>query len=94
MQSVDTQFLASSSNILRSQHSRIRRRFITVGLDFHTASHTADGFAATGITQIVSLCTNTGFVLCSWDEPEIGDVDEGVIEGGENTGDAEDEFTW
>ena len=27
-------------------------------------------------------------------EPEIGDMDEGVIEGGENSGDAEDEFTY
>lgn len=27
------------------------------------------------------------------DEPEIGDVDEGVVEGGEDTGNAEDEFT-
>lgn len=27
------------------------------------------------------------------DEPEIGDVDEGVVEGGEDTGNAEDELT-
>lgn len=27
------------------------------------------------------------------DEPEIGDVDEGVVEGGEDTGNAENEFT-
>lgn len=26
------------------------------------------------------------------DEPEIGDVDEGVVEGGKDTGDAKDEF--
>ena len=28
------------------------------------------------------------------DKPEIGDVDEGIVEGGEDTGDTEDEFTW
>jgi len=28
------------------------------------------------------------------DEPEIGDVDEGVVEGGEDTGNAEDELAW
>lgn len=27
------------------------------------------------------------------DEPEIGDMDEGVVEGCEDSGDAEDEFT-
>ncbi len=27
------------------------------------------------------------------DEPEIGDMDKGVVEGCEDTGDAEDEFT-
>jgi len=33
---------------------------------------------------------------CAWaaDEPEIGDVDEGVVEGGEDTGNAEDELAW
>lgn len=31
--------------------------------------------------------------LLSSNEPEIGDMDEGVVEGGEDTGDAEDEFT-
>jgi hypothetical protein len=28
------------------------------------------------------------------DGPEIGNMDEGVIEAGKNTGDAEDEFAW
>lgn len=27
------------------------------------------------------------------DEPEIGDVDEGIVEGSEDASDAEDEFT-
>jgi hypothetical protein len=27
------------------------------------------------------------------DEPEIGDMDEGVVEGSEDAGDAKDEFT-
>lgn len=35
-----------------------------------------------------------GRLLCALDEPEIGDMDEGVVEGCEDTGDAEDEFTW
>ena len=26
--------------------------------------------------------------------PEIGDMDEGIIEGSEDAGDAKDEFTW
>lgn len=34
-----------------------------------------------------------GMALSRADEPEIGDVDEGVVEGGEDTSNAEDEFT-
>lgn len=55
MKSVNTQFLASSSYILSSQHSGIWRGLVTIGLDFHSACDTADGFAATGITQEISL---------------------------------------
>ena len=71
MQSSDTEFLAASSDILRSQHSGVRRRLVAIGLDFHAAGDTGDGFATT----------------------QIGDVDESVVEGGEDTGDAEDELT-
>ena len=28
------------------------------------------------------------------DEPEIGNMDEGIVERCEDAGDAEDEFTW
>lgn len=31
--------------------------------------------------------------LCYMDEPEIGDMDEGVVEGSEDAGDAEDGLT-
>ncbi len=57
MKGVDAQFLASSSYILSSQHSSVRRRLVTIGLDFHSTCDTADGFAATGITQNISLQT-------------------------------------
>jgi hypothetical protein len=55
VESVDAQFLASDSNILSSQHSSVWGGLVTVGLDLHASSHTSDGFAATGITQDVSL---------------------------------------
>jgi hypothetical protein len=55
MQSIDSQFLASCRNVLSCQHSCIRRRFVTVRLDFHASGDTAYGFAATGITQNISL---------------------------------------
>lgn len=55
VQSVDAQFLASSSNVLSSQHSSVRGRLVTVCLDLHASGDTSDGFAATGITQKVSL---------------------------------------
>ena len=35
-----------------------------------------------------------GMCVCvCLDEPEIGDVDEGIVEGGKDTSDAENEFT-
>jgi hypothetical protein len=55
VQSIDPQFFASCSNVLSSQHSGVWGGLVTVGLDFHTTSDTGDGFAATGITQDVSL---------------------------------------
>ena len=41
------------------------------------------------------LSSNWGdfFVSAGTDEPKIGDMDEGIIEGGEDSGDAENEFT-
>jgi hypothetical protein len=55
VKSVDAQFLAAGSNILSSQHGSVRGRLITVCLDLHASGDTSDGFAATGITQNVSL---------------------------------------
>ena len=52
MQRRDAQFLASDRDILRSQHSGVRRGLVAIGFDFHAARHAADGFAATGITQV------------------------------------------
>ena len=55
VKSIDAQLLASNRDVLSSQHSSVRRRLVTVCLDFHAAGDTSDGFAATGITQKVSL---------------------------------------
>ena len=55
VKSGNAQFLASLSDILSCQHSCVRGGFVTVGFDFHAACHSADGFAATGITQSISL---------------------------------------
>jgi len=52
---IDAQLLASNRDVLSSQHSSVRRRLVTVCLDLHAAGDTSDGFAATGITQKVSL---------------------------------------
>jgi hypothetical protein len=55
VESVDSQFLASSSNVLSSQHGSVWGGLVTVCLDLHASGNTGDGFAATGITQKVSL---------------------------------------
>ena len=103
VQSVDAQFLAADCNILSSQHSSVWGGFVTVGLDLHASCHTSDGFAATGITQDVSLtiplcahkrisktqiiCISRVYVR------EIGNMDEGIVERCEDAGDTKDEFT-
>lgn len=101
MESVDAELLAAGSNVLGSQHGGVGRRLITVGLDLHATSDTADGLTATGITR-VSL-NHSRFPIsfrgaiptlrgsCVYIR-EIGDVDEGVVERGEDAGNAEDEL--
>lgn len=53
----DAELFAASRDVLGSQHGGVGRRLVTVGLDLHTTGDTADGFAAAGITQNVSLGT-------------------------------------
>jgi hypothetical protein len=106
VESSDAELLAADGNVLSSQHGGVGRRLVTVGLDLHATGDTGDGFTATGITQ-VSLCTiflrsqipqflsSSRFLdgYCS-DVREISDVDEGVVEGGEDTGNAKDQLAW
>lgn len=107
MQSINPYLLAAGGHVLRRQHSSVGGGLVTVGLDFHAASYAGDGFAATGITQDISLLQPLhelsrvflslfGVVMCWCGAvcflPEIGDVDEGVVKGGEDAGDAKDEL--
>lgn len=55
MQSSDAQLLAAGRDVLGSQHGGVGGGLVTVGLDLHATGDTANGFAATGITQNVSL---------------------------------------
>lgn len=68
VQGGDAQLLAASGDVLSSQHGGVGRRLVTVGLDLHSTGDTADGFAATGITQNVSLCIKPPecVSLCVW----------------------------
>jgi hypothetical protein len=52
---IDAQLLASDGDILSSQHGSVWGGLITVCLDLHASGDTSNGFAATGITQKVSL---------------------------------------
>merc|ERR1712233_244182 len=72
VQSSDAQLLASSSNVLSGQHSSVWGGLVTVGLDFHASSNSADGFAA----------------------GEIGNMYEGVVEGREDSCDAENKLAF
>lgn len=61
----DAELLAAGSDVLGSQHGGVGGGLVTVGLDLHATSDTADGLAATGITQNVSLRTIVMFVFSS-----------------------------
>lgn len=104
MEGSDAELLAAGGDILGSQHGGIGRGLIAVGLDLHTTGNTADGFTATGITRVslqtfLSISTLRRFLLdgegsCSRGYVrEIGDVDEGIVERGEDTSNAKDELT-
>ena len=55
VKSVDAKLLAADGDVLSCQHGGVWGRLITIGLDLHASGDTSDGFAATGITQNVSL---------------------------------------
>lgn len=55
MQGSDAELLAAGGDVLGSQHGSVGGGLVTVSLDLHATGDTADGFAATGITQNVSL---------------------------------------
>jgi hypothetical protein len=48
----DAELLAADSDVLSGQHGGVGGRLVTVGLDLHATSDTADGLTATGITQM------------------------------------------
>lgn len=96
MEGVDAKLLAAGSDVLGSQHGGVGGGLVAIGLDLHSTGNTADGLTATGITQVSPGTTKSlsrpAVPYSRVDEPEIGDVDEGVVEGGEDTGNAEDEL--
>lgn len=102
VEGVDAELLAADGHILGSQHSGVWGGLITIGLDLHATSDTGDGFAATGITQKLAFDHSTRHFMkfpslwtSLWNYgPEIGDVDEGIIERREDTSNAEDELAW
>ena len=70
MESSDTDFTATSGNILSSQHGSVGGRLVTIGLDLHAAGDARDRLLAR----------------------QIGDMDEGVVEGCVDVGDTEDKL--
>lgn len=54
VQSGDAELLAAGSDVLGSQHGSVGGGLVTVSLDLHATGDTADGLAATVISQNVS----------------------------------------
>lgn len=62
VESGDSQLLAPSRDVLGSQHSSVRGGLVAVSLDLHTTGDTADSFAATANTRMVSNRSCAGSV--------------------------------
>jgi hypothetical protein len=52
VQGSDTELLASSGNILGSQHSSVRRRLITISLDLHSTGDADEGLTTGKIGDV------------------------------------------
>ena len=93
VQSVDAEFLAAGGNVLGSQHGGVGGGLVTVSLDLHTTGDTADGFATT-VPVISPPEVYLKYAIAMCDEPQIGNVDEGIVERGEDTGNTENELAY
>lgn len=100
MEGVDAELLAADGDILGGQHSGVWGGLVTIGLNLHATSDTGDGLTAAGITQ-VSLWTFHQVYYMNLRERirssgvyirKIGNVDKGIVEGSEDTGNAKDEL--
>ena len=94
MKSSDTEFLAASSDVLSCQHSGVGGGLVAVRFDFHAAGDAGDGFAAAMFVSVSIPRPHVYarvFAGCR-DVREISNVHKGIIEAGEDAGDAEDEL--
>jgi len=63
----DAQFLALFGNILGGKHSGVRRRFVSVGLDFHASGDSHQGLSSRQIGN-VNECVIEGCKQVSYTE--------------------------
>jgi hypothetical protein len=92
VQGIDAQLLAANSNILSCQHCCVWGGLVTIRLDLHSSGDTGDGFATT--TSSISVPEKAKTNPIPWNnEPEIGDVHEGIVERSEDARNSEDELT-
>ena len=52
---------ASLGHILGSLHCRVRRRLVTIGLDFHSTGHSTNGFFSRQISHMLQFLSNLTF---------------------------------
>jgi hypothetical protein len=91
VKSVDTKLLAANSDVLSSQHGSVGGGLITIGFDLHTTGDTNDCLAATR-KSCQFPAPNCFDRVVFLHEPQIGDVDESIVERGEDTSNAKDEL--
>jgi hypothetical protein len=83
VKSADSQLLASCGDILSSQHGGIRRTFISISLDFHSAC------ISKPFLNDDTCDSDDGFFA-----RQICDMDKGIVEGSEYVGNTKHEFTF
>jgi hypothetical protein len=79
--------LAAGSNVLCCQHGGVGRAFIAISLDLHALLYKSVCVVYNSYIYTYTGDTGDGFAA-----GQIGNVDESIVEGSEDAGNAEDEL--
>lgn len=88
VQRCDPELLAALRHVLGRQHGCVRRRLVPVSFHLHPSCHAADRLPADQTVVRYSWTEGGWFHRGHLLPGKIGDVDEGVVKGGEDVADS------